>query len=943
MRERPAQDIAPAQACASLCGFGKESVFWKACFGRPVLRYDAIVVGLGAMGSAALCHLARSKLRVLGLERFEPGHERGSSHGRTRIIRQGYFEHPSYVPLVQRAYSLWRELERACGRKLLTVTGIAEIGRPDGVLVQGTLAASREHGLPHQVLTAHELMRLYPAFRLPQDYVAVVQPDGGFVEAEAGIRAHLQLAVAAGAGIRTGERVLAIEDVGHCVRVRTERRMLEAARVIVTAGAWTTSLLPELPLPLQATRQVLLWVRPSQPELFRTGWFPVFMIESADGIHYGFPLHGDDLMKVAKHHHQSEIVDPESYDRHVSEADEALVLQPLRRLSAGRRRPGRHLENLPLHDGAGRRFRDRPRSRPAQHRGRLALFRPRLQVCAGDRPGAGRTGLRRPHQPRSQPISDRPLHAATFRARRRPVTSLRTGRGTSRHTEDRPSREDTMRGLMQDWPLLCHRILDHAATFHPDRPIVSRSIEGPIHRTNYAQARTRALKVAQRLERDGIRLGDRVATLAWNSWRHFEAWYGIMGIGAIYHTVNPRLFPDQIAWIVNHAQDRVMMTDLTFVPLLEKLADRLPSIERYIVLTDSANMPKTSLKNAVAYEAWIGEVDGDFAWKSFDENTAAGMCYTSGTTGHPKGVRLFAPLQRAAFHDRDLRRRDGHFLARRGDAGGADVPRQLLGHRADRADEWCKPDHARARRWTAPRSIELLDEYRVTCTAAVPTIWLMLLQHLEATGAKLPHLKRVIIGGSACPRAITEKFEKNYDVEVIHAWGMTEMSPLGSLCTIKPEYAASARRRAARHQDEAGPSALRRRDEDHRRSRPRPALGRQDLRPAQGARDLRWRAAIIRAEDEEILDNGGLLRYRRRRHHRRPRLHADHRPLQGRDQVRRRMDFLDRSRKSRGRPSEGRRGRRDRHPPSEMGRAAAARRGPQEGPERRQGRNPVAS
>ena len=244
-----------------------------------------------------------------------------------------------------------------------------------------------------------------------------------------------------------------------------------------------------------------------------------------------------------------------------------------------------------------------------------------------------------------------------------------------------------MRGLMQDWPLLCHRILDHAATFHPDRPIISRSIEGPIHRTTYAQARTRALKVAQRLDRDGIRLGDRVATLAWNSWRHFEAWYGIMGIGAIYHTVNPRLFPDQIAWIVDHAQDRVMMTDLTFVPLLEKLADRLPSIERYIVLTDSANMPKTSLKNAVPYEAWIGEVDGDFAWKNFDENTAAGMCYTSGTTGTSEGRGLFAPLQRAAFHDRHFRRRHGHLVARRGDAGGADVPRQLLGHRADRADE----------------------------------------------------------------------------------------------------------------------------------------------------------------------------------------------------------------------------------------------------------------
>jgi fatty-acyl-CoA synthase len=203
-----------------------------------------------------------------------------------------------------------------------------------------------------------------------------------------------------------------------------------------------------------------------------------------------------------------------------------------------------------------------------------------------------------------------------------------------------------MRGLMQEWPLLCHRILDHAATFHPNRPLISRSVEGPIHHSNYAQARLRALKVAQRLQRDGIQLGDRVATLAWNTWRHFEAWYGIMGIGAVYHTINPRLFPDQISWIVNDAKDRVMMTDLTFVPLLEKLADRLPSIERYVVLTDAANMPKTSLKNAIDYESWIGEVDGDFTWAGFDENTAAGMCYTSGTTGHPKGVLPIAGASR---------------------------------------------------------------------------------------------------------------------------------------------------------------------------------------------------------------------------------------------------------------------------------------------------------
>ena len=195
-----------------------------------------------------------------------------------------------------------------------------------------------------------------------------------------------------------------------------------------------------------------------------------------------------------------------------------------------------------------------------------------------------------------------------------------------------------MFGLMQDWPLLCHRIIDHAALNHGERPVISRSIEGPIHRTNYAEIRNRALRVAQRLERDGIKLGDRVATLAWNTARHLETWYGILGLGAIYHTVNPRLFPDQICWIVNHAEDRMMFVDLTFLPILEKHAEGLKTIERFIILTDAAHMPKTNLKNAVAYEDWIGEVDGDFAWAEFDEKTAAGMCYTSGTTGHPKGV-----------------------------------------------------------------------------------------------------------------------------------------------------------------------------------------------------------------------------------------------------------------------------------------------------------------
>jgi fatty-acyl-CoA synthase len=345
-----------------------------------------------------------------------------------------------------------------------------------------------------------------------------------------------------------------------------------------------------------------------------------------------------------------------------------------------------------------------------------------------------------------------------------------------------------MLGLMQDWPLLSYRVIDHAAVNHGERPVVSRSIEGPIHTTTYAAMRGRALKVAQRLDRDGIRLGDRVATLAWNTWRHLEAWYGILGIGAIYHTVNPRLFPEQIAWIINHAEDRVLMTDITFVPLLEKLADKLPSIERYVVLTDAAHMPQTSLRNAVPYEEWIGEVDGDFAWKDFDENTAAGMCYTSGTTGHPKGVvyshrsnilhSLMASMpDMLGLSSRDvvlpvvpLFHANGWSLALTAPMTGAALV--MPGAKLDGASVY-----------------ELLNSFKVTCTAAVPTVWLMLLQHLDAIGGKLPCLKKVVIGGSACPRAMTKAFQDTYGVEVIHAWGMTEMSPLGTVCTLKPEYA----------------------------------------------------------------------------------------------------------------------------------------------------------
>jgi sarcosine oxidase len=292
-------------------------------------HFDVVVCGLGAMGSAALHHMARRGQRVLGVERYTPGHDRGSSHGSTRIIRLGYFEHPSYVPLLQRAYTLWRELEAASGRPLLHVTGIAEIGPRAGTLVQGTLASSRLHDLRHEVLPAPELMRRFPAFRVPQDYVAVLQPDGGFLEAETSIAAHLALASAAGAEIRSGETVRAIEPRAGSVRVITDRGPVEAAAAIVAVGAWTKSLLPEFGATLRVTREVMGWFALTDADLSSARQLPVFIIESRHGMHYGIPAprgaNGPTEIKVAKHHHRNETVDPDAYDRTVSADDEALI------------------------------------------------------------------------------------------------------------------------------------------------------------------------------------------------------------------------------------------------------------------------------------------------------------------------------------------------------------------------------------------------------------------------------------------------------------------------------------------------------------------------------------------------------------------------------------------------------------------------------------------
>jgi len=342
-----------------------------------------------------------------------------------------------------------------------------------------------------------------------------------------------------------------------------------------------------------------------------------------------------------------------------------------------------------------------------------------------------------------------------------------------------------MRGLIQDRPLLISSLIDYAADYHGAVEIVSRTVEGPIHRYTYAEARARAKRLAQALERQGVKLGDRVGTLAWNGYRHFELYYAVSGMGGVLHTINPRLFAEQIAYIANHAEDKLIFTDLSFVPLLEKLAPGLVSVEAYVVMTDRAHMPETSLPNALCYEELLASESDDYAWPSFDEMTASSLCYTSGTTGHPKGV-LYAHRS-TLLHSYAACMHDVLGLC----ADDVVMPVVPMFH----ANSW-------GITYAAPMSgaklvlpgakldgesvYQLLDEERVTVSAGVPTVWLALLQYLRQYKKQLPHFQRNVIGGSAAPRSMIEAFETEYDVTVIHAWGMTEMSPLGTTGHMTP-------------------------------------------------------------------------------------------------------------------------------------------------------------
>jgi sarcosine oxidase len=293
--------------------------------------FDVIVIGVGGMGSAAVYHLARRGVRVLGLEQFDIPNDLGSSHGLTRIIRLAYWEHPAYVPLLRRAYELWHELEAVAKESLLLTTGSVDAGPPGSRLVRGALRACQMFELPHDQLSARSLRERFPGYHLPADHVAVFQPDGGFLLPERCVAAHVDAALALGAEVHTREAAIAWNRAGDGVSVRTDRAVYEARRLVVTAGPWASKLVEPLEDLLTVERQVMLWTEPARPEWFQPSSFPVFNMEVDEGHFYGFPIHGVPGFKIGKYHHRHQRVDADTVDRSVDAEDEAVLREAIRR------------------------------------------------------------------------------------------------------------------------------------------------------------------------------------------------------------------------------------------------------------------------------------------------------------------------------------------------------------------------------------------------------------------------------------------------------------------------------------------------------------------------------------------------------------------------------------------------------------------------------------
>ena len=349
-----------------------------------------------------------------------------------------------------------------------------------------------------------------------------------------------------------------------------------------------------------------------------------------------------------------------------------------------------------------------------------------------------------------------------------------------------------MQGLMMDVPLLISSLIEHADRHHGDTEIVSRLVEGGIHRYTYRDAHRRAKRLAGALTRLGVRASDRVGTLAWNGYRHLEAFYGISGMGAIMHTINPRLFPEQIAYIANHAEDSYVLFDLTFVPLIEKLAPSCKTVKGWIVMTDRAHMPKAGIPNLICYEELIDAQSDNYEWPQFDERTASSLCYTSGTTGNPKGV-LYS-------HRSTVLHAYAAALPDALDVSARDVmlPVVPMFH----ANAWALPYSCAlvGAKMVLPGAqldgkslYELFETERVTVSAGVPTVWLALLQHMGQNKLRFSTMNRTVIGGSACPPAMIKSFQDDYGVQVLHAWGMTEMSPIGTVSILKSKHLTLAK------------------------------------------------------------------------------------------------------------------------------------------------------